>query len=191
MRSCDPNQTYSGPKTDSQILDRRAFLVAFGIGVGCSYYSANERVANEQPGPSTDGIIDAAKLVENPRSFIGQELGFCGELKFTGSRGVPVLVGGFHLFSSAAAIGAPSHISQVDQERPVFRFGPGKGIIAFRDVDTIRQLNPDYATSLESFLIETPDSKTCKITGRIEERKGELFLIFSSVSQIPLPADPR
>jgi hypothetical protein len=191
MRSCDPNTTNSGPKNDSQQFNRRAFLAVFGIGVGYSYYSVNERVRTEQPGPSTDGIIDAAKLVENPRSFIGKEFSCWGELKFAGSRDVPVLVGGFHLSSSAAALGAPSNISQVDQNRPVFQFGPGNGILAFRDVDTIRQLNPDAATSLESFITKHADSVTCKITGRIEERKGELYLIFSSVSQVPLPDYPR
>jgi hypothetical protein len=161
------------------------------VAAGSFFSSSNERSPTEQSGSSTDGIIDAVKLVENPKSFMGQEFSCWGELKFTGSRDIPVLVGGFHLSSSAAAIGAHSQISQVEQERPVFRFGPGEGILAFRDVDTIRLLNPDSATSLESFLTKHSDSVTCKLTGRIEERKGELYLIFSSVSQVPLPAYPR
>jgi len=52
---------------------------------------------------------------------------------------VPVLVGGYPISSSAAAHGFCAPITEMWEERPVYGFGPGGSLLAFRDVDTVRQ----------------------------------------------------
>jgi hypothetical protein len=138
--------------------------------------------------PAPLRVVGEDEVVKDPQSLAGSSFECSGTLRYLGIKSVPVLVGGFPMSSSGAAHGHFSPIIQVQEERPVYVFGPGGGIQAFRDVDTVRQLIGVRPSALEVRLKDRQDLELlCKVRGRIDVRDGQPYLIFTDIEPIGVP----